>query len=157
MTSHTTPPLPAAWLASQRLRVGIDTVQISAIRSSLASFGERFERRLFTDQERAAAHAGGADPAERLAARFAAKEAAIKAFGLSEVGVNWRQIEVLREPDGHPRLALHGRAADCARAHGDFEAVVSLSHDGDQACAIVVALAGDRPLRSSSESKHSHD
>jgi len=121
--------------------VGIDTVHISAVRDSLQHFGERFEQRLFTSHERATAHAVGADPAERLAARFAAKEAAIKAFGLSDVGVDWRHIEVWREADGRPTLRLHGRAAERALAMGATDTQLSLSHDGDHACAVVVALA----------------
>ena len=135
-------PVPPA---DSRLCVGIDTVLVSGVRDSLAAFGERFELRLFTAHERAVSHSGDADPAERLAARFAAKEAAIKAFGLSEVGIDWRQIEVHRAGDGRPTLRLHGRAAEHVRSLGATDTALSLSHDGDQACAVVVALAAAHP------------
>lgn len=123
--------------AGQRLRVGIDTVLVSRLQESLDAFGERFLQRLFTAGEQAAA--GGAP--ERLAARFAAKEAALKAFGWHDTGIDWREIEVHTLPHGEPLLRLHGKAAACARADAVHEMVVSLSHDGDHACAIVVALA----------------
>lgn len=121
----------------QRLRAGIDTVLVSRLQESLDHFGERFLHRLFTDAEQAAA--GGAP--ERLAARFAAKEATLKAFGWHDTGIDWREIEVHTTAQGAPQLRLHGKAAACARADAIHEMAVSLSHDGDHACAIVVALA----------------
>ena len=122
------------------LRVGIDTVQVSAVEASLKAFGDRFLQRLFTAQEIATCAATPARRPERLAARFAAKEAAIKAFDLAEVGVDWRQIEVCSDAAGRPRLALHGRAAAFAARLGPADIALSLSHDGDQACAVVAAL-----------------
>lgn len=127
--------------AGQRLRAGIDTVLVSRLEESLEHFGERFLHRLFTDGEQAAA--GGAP--ERLAARFAAKEATLKAFGWHDTGIDWREIEVHTTPHGEPRLRLHGKAAACARAEALHEVALSLSHDGDHACAIVVALAVQPP------------
>lgn len=121
--------------------MGIDTVHLGNLRESLAAFGERFMCRLFTDGERATAAAQADGGLDRLAARFAAKEAAIKALGLGDIGVNWRDIEVVRAADGAPRLCLHGRAAQRARALGIRGLAVSMSHDGDQACAVVVAWA----------------
>jgi holo-[acyl-carrier protein] synthase len=123
-----------------RLRVGIDLVQISRIRESIAAFGERFARRLFTPDEIAYASAEEPLAAERFAARFAAKEAALKAFGLSHAGIDWREIEVLRHADGHCSLRLHGKAASLAGAPLDHETALSLSHEGDYAVAIVTAL-----------------
>ena len=96
------------------LRAGIDLVRVSRIAESLAQFGERFLRRVFTDGEIAYATAAPALTAERLAARFAAKEAAMKALGLSDDGVGWREIEVRREPSGACELLLHGEAARVA-------------------------------------------
>ena len=122
------------------LRVGIDTVQVSGVRASLDAFGERFVTRLFTAHEIETAGRSPAQRAERLAARFAAKEAAIKAFDLAEAGIDWRHIEVRSDAAGRPHLALHGRAAECARRLGSSAMALSLSHDGDQACAIVAAL-----------------
>lgn len=120
--------------------LGIDLVDVRRIRDSLAEFGERFESRLFTDQERMDA---GTDPlvkVERLAARFAAKEAALKAFGLGAVGVNWRELEVVRRADGAPTLQVHGKAAIHLRRIGATHWALSLSHDGDQAIAIVAGF-----------------
>jgi holo-[acyl-carrier protein] synthase len=122
-----------------RLRTGIDVVQISRIRESLNAFGERFSHRLFSTDEIAYAASDDALAAERFAARFAAKEAAIKAFGLSEAGIDWREIEVRRHADGDCSLRLHGRAALHARHPRDEDVALSLSHAGDYAVAIVTA------------------
>lgn len=121
--------------------IGIDIVHVQRIRESMQSFGDRFTQRMFTPAE--AAYAGSAPhaQAERLAARFAAKEAAIKALSLSEAGVDWRDIEVVRADDGHCTLALHGRALEAANALGISRALVCLSHDGDYAAAVVAALS----------------
>ena len=137
------PQWAARALPGQRLCAGIDTVALSSLRESLAAFGPRFVQRLFTAQEQAVAAESVDGGVERLAARFAAKEAAIKAFGLSEVGVDWRQIEVFRLPSGAPELRLHGRALAHAQALGVRSMTVSLSHDGEQACALVVAVADE--------------
>ncbi|MEO8298459.1 MAG: holo-ACP synthase [Burkholderiales bacterium] len=122
------------------VRVGVDTVHIPRIAESLSRHGERFMQRLFTPAERAYAMAAPLHTAERLAARFAAKEAVIKALSLSEVGVDWCDIEVMRDADGACTLSLHGRAAEQARQLGVRELALSLSHDGGQAIAMVVAL-----------------
>lgn len=148
-----TPPAPvdarAAALAAacrpgltsgERLRVGIDTVEVAGIEASIDAFGDRFEQRLFTDHELEAAGRVPARRAERLAARFAAKEALIKALSLAEAGVGWRDIEVCSAADGTPSVRLHGLAAAHADAAGVAELAISLSHDGGQACAVVVAL-----------------
>ncbi len=118
------------------MRVGIDIVQISRIAASVGEFGPRFLHRLFTDDEVSYATAIPALTAKRLAARFAAKEAALKAFDLSEAGVDWREIEVRQESDGACRLVLHGKAAALSGASADAIAL-SLSHDGDYATAFV--------------------
>jgi holo-[acyl-carrier protein] synthase len=126
--------------STPRLRVGLDVVQVSRIRESLERFGDRFMHRLFSDDEIAYALQGDGQSAERLAARFAAKEAAIKAFALAEAGIGWRDIEVCKLPDGACRLALHGAAAARAAELGVHEISLSLSHDGDYAGAVVSAL-----------------
>jgi holo-[acyl-carrier protein] synthase len=122
------------------LRMGIDITQISAIAASLECFGERFMRRLFSDHEVAYATQVPAQTAQRLAARFAAKEAAIKAFDLGEAGVGWRDIEVTRAASGACSLALHREAAARVARSGCTQIAVSLSHDGDYATAVVAAL-----------------
>ncbi|HEV8692181.1 MAG TPA: holo-ACP synthase [Ideonella sp.] len=141
------PLLPALNAAAAGVRVGIDIASVPAIEESLASFGERFTERLFTAQERADALAvqGEGAQAERLAARFAAKEAVIKALDLPQAGIGWRDIELTRGPGGRPALALHGRAAELAQGLGVRDWAVSISHDGPQACAVVVALLDGPP------------
>jgi holo-[acyl-carrier protein] synthase len=121
-----------------RTRVGIDIVQVSRIDESLREFGERFARRLFTERELADAATAPSQRTERLAARFAAKEATLKAFDLCESGIDWRDMEVRRRADGSCALHLHGKAATLAATHND-DIALSLSHDGDYAVAIVAA------------------
>jgi holo-[acyl-carrier protein] synthase len=126
--------------AQPRLRIGVDVMQISAVEASLAAFGERYTRRLFSADETAYAMHAPALAAQRLAARFAAKEALIKAFGLSEAGIDWRDIEVHRAADGACSLALHGKVAALVAASACTHLALSLSHDGDCATAMVAAL-----------------
>jgi holo-[acyl-carrier protein] synthase len=139
---HSILPDFAVPAASPQMRVGFDLVEISRIRASLDRFGERFMLRLFSADEIQYAAQSETSCAERLAARFAAKEAAIKAFGLSEAGVGWRDIEVRKLPDGACALALHGTAASKAAALGVREINLSLSHDGNYAGAVVTAMCG---------------
>ena len=138
---HCGATVPPPELHRPGLRIGIDVVQISAIEASLAEFGERFTRRVFSDDEAAYALQAPALTAQRLAARFAAKEAAIKTFGLSEAGVAWRDIEVRRAAGGACSLVLHRRAASLVERSGCTQIAVTLSHDGDYATAMVAALA----------------
>jgi holo-[acyl-carrier protein] synthase len=121
-----------------RLAVGIDLVRVSRVAESIDRFGERFLRKLFTDGEIAYAQAAPALTAERLAARFAAKEATLKALDLS--GVGWREIEVARRPSGSCELKLHGSARAAADDAGIGDLAVSLSHEGDYATAVVMTM-----------------
>jgi holo-[acyl-carrier protein] synthase len=139
MSALVAPHLAHPARQGERLRVGIDLVQISRIDESLRKFGDRFLHKLFTTGEIAYARQSGAASSERLAARFAAKEAAIKAFSFSDAGIDWRDIEVCRQPDGACRLALHGKAASHAMQLGVSDISLSLSHDGDYASAVVMA------------------
>lgn len=135
------PPLPSL-VAGAGLTVcaGVDLVRIGDIAASLAEFGDAFTQRLFTDAERDYANSAS-DPAlitARYAVRFAAREAAIKAFNLAEVGVNWRELEVVRLPDGSCTMALSGRARAAVGALQ--QCVLSMSHEGDYAIAMVLAV-----------------
>jgi holo-[acyl-carrier protein] synthase len=114
------------------LRVGVDLVQISRIAGSIDTFGARFVDRVFTPSE-----AAYATTPERLAARFAAKEAVKKALELD--GVSWRDIEVTRRASGACDVVLHGAARAAADAIGARELALSMSHEGDYATAMVVA------------------
>jgi holo-[acyl-carrier protein] synthase len=133
------PEMPELAALSPRgaARLGFDLAQVSAIARSLELFGERFRRRLFTERELEYADSGSGMRAERLAARFAAKEAVIKALGLAESGIGWRDIEVVKRPTGECAVALHGRVAELAAALGAREVLLSMSHDGDYAGAVV--------------------
>lgn len=122
-------------------RIGMDLVHIPRIAESLRDFGERFARRFFTAAEIAYAESSPAQRLERYAARFAAKEATIKALSLSEAGLDWRDVEVVRADDGSCSLALRGQAQASAAALGIGNVLVCLSHDGEYAAAVVAALS----------------
>ena len=147
MHSETTPLfrklVPRDWHGpgKQRLCTGFDIVQISRISASVDRFGEAFTHRLYTLRELAQVTWGDVLNHESLAARFAAKEAVIKALALSEAGISWRDIEVVKLPDGHCELQLHGRVAARAHQAGCRHWQLSLSHEGDYAGAVVMALS----------------
>ena len=113
-------------------------MRVSRIAESVDLFGDRFLRRVFTEAEIAYATGAPARVAERLAARFAAKEAAIKALDLGQESVSWRDIEVRRLASGACELVLHGAVSEAADRRGVGEVALSLSHEGDYATAIVV-------------------
>jgi holo-[acyl-carrier protein] synthase len=114
--------------------IGIDLLDIARIEAALER-RPRLAGRLFTDAELEAA-GSRFRPARHLAARFAAKEAAIKALG---VGVPPREVEVEGGGDEPPRLRLHGRAAEVAREQG-VDLHVSLTHSREAAAAVVLAV-----------------
>lgn len=128
------------------MRVGFDLVQVSQVAASMEGFGAAYERRLFTPLELEYAGCGETERAERLAARFAAKEAVIKALRLSNEGVDWRHIEVIKLADGDCDVLLHGRAAEIARRMGVERVLLSLSHDGDYAGAFVSVLMKEESI-----------
>jgi holo-[acyl-carrier protein] synthase len=123
---------------------GIDIVEISRIEDAVRKFGERFLRRIFLEAERAYCESQSR-PAAHYAARFACKEAVSKAFSTG-IGkhIGWRDIEVVREPSGQPRLVLHGKGADLARRRNVAGSSVSLSHCREYAAAHAV-LWGNEP------------
>jgi holo-[acyl-carrier protein] synthase len=125
--------------------LGVDVVQVSHIAESVAAFGDRFTRRLFTPHEISDAGDEGRVRNERLAARFAAKEATLKAFGWCHLGLSWRDIEVRRQAGGACVLALQGRAAELAQQQGITQWALSMSHDGDHAVAVVAATLPPHP------------
>jgi holo-[acyl-carrier protein] synthase len=120
--------------------IGVDLAQIPRFRRVLARWDVRFLERVFTPDEIAYCRRHR-DPVPHLAARFAAKEATLKALGTGlSMGVNWREIEVRRERGQAPSLVLSGRCHALAVARGAREALVSLTHDGDYAVAQVVLV-----------------
>jgi len=124
------------------LGVGVDVVEVARVSSALKRFGDRIENRVFTAAERSEC-AGRVDRDLALAARFAAKEACLKALGTGWAGgVTFRQVEVHRNAAGRPSLRLHDRAAEEAARLGVTAIHVSLSHQPSVAVAVVV-LEGD--------------
>jgi holo-[acyl-carrier protein] synthase len=125
--------------------VGVDIIEIERVEQSLARFGERFLRRVYTQLEVAFCRGRVSE----LAARFAAKEAVMKALGTGARGVAWREIEVLPNHRGKPLVYLHGRAQERAERIGLSQIDVSLSHSREYAVAFVVGqsrdLEPDRP------------
>jgi holo-[acyl-carrier protein] synthase len=117
---------------------GIDMVEIPRIQQSVERFGQRFLDRVFTAAEQAYC-LRKRNAAESLAARFAAKEAAAKALGTGiSRGVNWLEIEVVREPGGRPTVRFHGRAAEFASRLGVAHTALSLTHTESLSMASVV-------------------
>lgn len=121
--------------AAGPVEVGIDIIEIARIRDVLERFGDRFLNRIYTERER---ERYGRRPAE-LAARFAAKEAVMKALGTGIRGVRWRDIEVLPNRRGKPIVVLHGTAAARAKLLGFTHLAISLTHSRTDAMATVVA------------------
>jgi holo-[acyl-carrier protein] synthase len=117
---------------------GIDIAEVPRIQHSIERFGDRFLRRVFTAGEIRYCDSK-VNRAERYAARFAAKEAAMKALGTGwSRGVRWRDCEVARQPGGRPTIAFHGKAGEFAARLGVKNAVLSLSHTAEQAIAQVI-------------------
>ena len=116
------------------ITVGVDMVEIDRIAAAVERWGDRFLQRVYTPGEIAFSRGR----AERLAARFAAKEATMKALGTGRRGVGWREVEVTRLPGQAPSIQLHGRASRRAEALGLDGLAVSLSHSRAYAIASVV-------------------
>ena len=117
---------------------GIDIAEVPRIAAAIERFGDRFLRRVFTPDEIRYCDSK-ANRAERYAARFAAKEAALKAIGTGwGRGVSWTEVEVRREPGGRPTIAFHGRAAEFAAKLGVKHAALSLTHTKETAMAQVI-------------------
>jgi holo-[acyl-carrier protein] synthase len=117
---------------------GIDIAEVARIREAIERHGERFLKRVFTEGERQYCESK-ANRIERYAARFAAKEAGMKAIGTGwNHGVRWRDIEVARKSGGKPTLLLHGKAAEFAAKLGTTNIALSLTHTAEQAMAQVI-------------------
>jgi holo-[acyl-carrier protein] synthase len=119
------------------LGVGVDLTPVSRMAEAMERHPERLEARLFTDRERSYCRAR-ANAAQHFAARFAAKEAVLKALRVPP-GLSWHELEVVSDEKGAPRLELHGEAARAARASGVERLHLSITHADDQALAFVVA------------------
>ena len=117
------------------LTTGVDIIEIARIGRVVERYGQRFLRRIYTPGEIEYCR----ERPPNLAARFAAKEATMKALGTGVRGVAWKDIEVVRHSSGAPSIALHGRALARAQRLGVQEISLSLSHSREYAVAFVVA------------------
>jgi holo-[acyl-carrier protein] synthase len=140
------PPLPALARAPA-LAVGTDLVEVAQVQHSVDVFGVRYLERIFTEREIAHCKASG-HSAPLFAARFAAKEATMKALRRGDDAMDWRNVEVQRHPDGSCDIVLTGAARALAVARGVGALSVSMSHDGAYATAVVVGNRTERPPRS---------
>ncbi len=117
---------------------GVDLCEVQRIKDAIARHGRRFLERIYTEREIAYAESK-ANLYERFAARFAAKEAGMKALGTGwHGGVRWRDFEVTNLPSGRPTLQFHGKAAEYARQLGVENISLSITHTSMQAMAIVI-------------------
>lgn len=123
--------------------VGTDLVDVGRVRAALGR-QPGLRTRLFTPSEwdYAARHR---DPHPHLAARFAAKEAVMKALGVGMSSMGFAEIEVVRAESGAPSVALHGAAADVSAAAGVTRWHLSLTHTDDMAQAVAIAITGAVP------------
>ncbi len=121
------------------LTTGVDIIELDRVKKVMERWGQRFVQRIYTQGEQA--YCRGRIP--QLAARFAAKEAVMKALGTGIRGVGWREVEVVRMRGRAPTIQLHGRALAYAERHGYRQLAVSLSHSRDYAIAFVVGEKGD--------------
>lgn len=117
---------------------GVDLCEVERIEQAIERHGRRFVERIFTEREAAYAEQK-ANKYERYAARFAAKEAGMKALGTGwHGGLGWRDLEVTNLPSGRPTLAFHGKAAEFAERLGVRNISLSLTHTTLQAMALVI-------------------
>ena len=125
------PPVPEG-----TTELGVDIINVTRIRDTLARFGARFAARVLTPAEAAYVR----NRPETFAGRWAAKEAVSKVLGLGVRGVGWREIEIVRLPTGQPSVRLSGRALRRAEQLGMDRVAVSISHERDYAVAIAFGV-----------------
>jgi len=118
--------------------IGIDIVDIERVNRLLDRYKDRFVKRVFTEEEEKYAYRS-IKPAERLAGRFAVKEAFMKAIGTGKSnGILWRDVETVRGPLGRPKVKLYGKANKYMNMLNGNNVHVSITHDGGKAIAFVV-------------------
>jgi holo-[acyl-carrier protein] synthase len=126
-----------------QLRVGVDLACVDEVEQSVARFGDRYVRRVYTGHEIESCTRGSELAASGLAARFAAKEATIKVLRPGHVQPDYRSIEVRRHSDGWCELKLSGTAADMAETARVSQLALSITHEAGMAAAVVVAMCDD--------------
>ena len=113
---------------------GVDIIEIARIKRAIVRWGQGFLQRVYTESELRLYH----HKPSSLAARFAGKEAVIKAIGTQTKGIGWRDIEILSDSDGKPLVHLHGKALNQAARLGLANLAISLSHSREYAIAFVI-------------------
>lgn len=117
---------------------GVDLCEVPRIEAAIARYGRRFVERIYTPLEIAYAESK-ANRFERFAARFAAKEAGMKALGTGwRGGITWKDFEVANLPSGRPTLRFRGKAAEIAARLGVEHVALSITHTKEQALAMVI-------------------
>lgn len=125
------------------LGIGTDLAEVGRIRNAIDRYGDRFLHRIYSEAERSYA-SSKANAAERFAARFAAKEAGMKAIGTGwRRGVTWQDFEVVNEKSGRPTLRLTGVAKRIAGELGAKRISISLTHTSEMAFAVVILEDGN--------------
>jgi len=120
------------------ISIGIDIIEVSRVQVTIART-PRFVERVFTDAERAYCESRGAAAAQHYAARFAAKEAALKALQTGwSGGISWQDIEVSAKESGAPVILFNGRARELFAASGATAAHLSIAHTSEHAIAEVI-------------------
>jgi holo-[acyl-carrier protein] synthase len=126
------------------IRLGIDAIDVADVEDSVTRFGDRYLRRVFTNAEIESCD-GGAQH-RRLAACFAAKEAAAKVIPEADASLDWRRIEIRFDRGGEPRVILHGAVAESARRAGLHGFSVSVGGTRRHVSALAVAELHDQPI-----------
>ena len=124
-----------------KVKIGTDICQTKRVKAAYERFGEKFLSRVLTPEEKKYVTSNERQLVNRLAGRFAAKEALSKVLGTGLRGVYFKELEILREPSGKPKIILHNRAKEKAEKEKLFNFDVSISHDHDFAVAVVVAVS----------------
>jgi len=120
------------------ISIGVDIIEVNRVRETIART-PRFAERVFTDAERTYCESRGAAAAQHYAARFAAKEAALKALQTGwSGGIAWQDVEVAAKESGAPIILFHGRALELYEATGASAAHISISHTTQHAIAEVI-------------------
>ena len=122
------------------VKIGTDICQINRVKSVYKHYGKRFLKRVLTINEIKYVTSDTRNLVTRLAGRYAAKEATSKVLGTGLRGVYFKEIEILREQSGAPKIVLHNRAKKIAEEKKLTDFDVSISHEKDFAIAIVIAL-----------------
>ena len=135
-------PAPLALPQGVNIAVGIDIIEVERVRRVYEHHGERFLQRVYTEIEIRQCRG----KVERLAGRFAAKEAISKALGTGLHGVKWREMEVVQLRSGRPSVRLHGNAKRRAEQLGLSAFDVSMADLAQLSIAIAVAVQTDRTL-----------